>query len=85
MTLSKKEERNLRKYAFNKSGMLLRVDETADGKFCIRPIRWSAGFSKGKLVEGNFLALFDTKDEAIDAMVEFCGYSRKFALSLMLG
>lgn len=80
MALNKKEQDNLKRYAFNKSDMLLHINETIDEKFCIRPVRWSALFSNGKLVKGNYLAKFDTKEQAVDALVKYCGYSKAFAL-----
>lgn len=51
-----------------------------DEKYCIRPVRWSAHFSNGKLAKGNYLAKFDTKEQAVDALVKYCGYSKAFAL-----
>lgn len=80
--LSKKEQSNLQKYSFKKSDLLLHVVETVDGEFCIRPIRWSASYSGGKLKDGKCLAKFQKKEEAVDALVTYCGYTRNFAVSL---
>ncbi|MBI6874923.1 hypothetical protein [Clostridium aciditolerans] len=81
--LNKKELQTLRKYSFGKSDLLLKVGEDAEGKFYIRPIRWSAGYNKyGKLKEGECLAKFDTKQEAVDALINICGYSKGLAEQL---
>ena len=78
MPLSKEEESKLRKYAFGKCGMLLEINRTIDDKYCIRPVRWFGHYADGKLVDGAYLAKLDTEKEAVDIMVEFCGYSREF-------
>lgn len=80
--LSKKEQSNLQKYSQKNSDLLLHVAETVNGDFCIRPIRWSASYSGGKLKDGKYLAKFQTKEEAVDALVTYCGYTRNFAVSL---
>ena len=82
--ITQEEIRNLKKYAFMKSNFLLDIKETIEGKFCIRPIRWSASYSNGKLIEGKYLASFHTKEEARNALVEICNYSMGMAIELSL-
>lgn len=81
-SLTDEEIKNLKRYAFNKTDLMLSVNEMIDGNFCIKPIRWSVGYTKGKMSEGKYIALFNTKENAIDALVRFCDYSMGLALIL---
>lgn len=69
-------------YKFSESSLLLNICETIDGKFCIRPIRWSASYSNGKMINGEYLEIHNTKEKAINRLVENYGYSRDLAISL---
>lgn len=85
MPLSKEEQSNLRKYSFGEYGGLLHIDRTIDDKFCIRPARWSGRYVGGKLADGKYLAKLNTEEEAINIMVDFCGYPREFVLTQCIG
>jgi hypothetical protein len=80
--LTKEELQNLKKYSFVESNLLLEVGEDIEGRFYIRPIRWSGSYSKGKLAEGKCLATFATREEAEDALINICGYSKGLATDL---
>lgn len=78
----KKEMQNLNKYSFAKSNLMLQVGEDIEGKFYIRPIRWGGRYSKGKLLEGECLARFDTREDAEDALINISGYSKELTAQL---
>lgn len=80
--LTKKELQNLKKYSFGKSNLMLQIGENIESKFYIRPIRWSGAYKGGKLKEGECLAIFDTRKEAEDTLVNICGYSKKLTMQL---
>ncbi|AOZ88146.1 hypothetical protein BK049_05155 [Bacillus xiamenensis] len=76
--LTKMELRNLKKYSWINSDMVLQIGEDIEGKFYIRPIRWSGTYSSGKLKEGKCIARFDTREDAEYALINICGYSKGF-------
>jgi hypothetical protein len=80
--LTKTELKNLKKYSRTNSDMVLQIGEDINGKFYIRPIRWSGGYVAGKLAEGKCLARFETRNEAENALQNVCGYSEKFTKQL---
>ncbi|MFD2442915.1 hypothetical protein ACFSO7_02845 [Bacillus sp. CGMCC 1.16607] len=81
--LTKKEVKNLEKYASSNSGSLVKIYENIEGKFNILPIRSSASFKGDKLVSGErVLAELDTREEAESALINICGYSKGFIDSL---
>ncbi|SHJ64816.1 hypothetical protein SAMN05444401_3566 [Clostridium amylolyticum] len=82
--LKNEELVNLKKYSFGKSNLLLEIGEDIENKFYIRPIRWSGSYKDGKLTKGKCLARFNTKKEAVDALINICGYSKGLAMRLSL-
>ncbi|WP_040191023.1 hypothetical protein [Clostridium culturomicium] len=80
--LSGREMQKLKKYSFGKSDLLLKIGEDIKGQFYIRPIRWSGSYKGDKLKEGECLARFDTREDAEDALINICGYSKKYVASL---
>lgn len=75
--LSKREISNLKKYSFSNFGRLVAIYETVEGKFNICPIRSPRHHRGDKMIScERLVAQFDTRDEAEDALINICGYSK---------